>query len=76
MLFRSFSAMFISGLVGERGAEGFGSSSRGGGHACNSKMLAKRFYAISIVSGAFVAVRGCCSGQVVLENTKESVGVK
>jgi hypothetical protein len=46
----AFSAVFISGLEGERGTEGFGSSSRGGGHACNSKMLAKRSYAI-IFSG-------------------------
>jgi hypothetical protein len=68
--------VLISGLVGERGAVGFGCSSRGGGHACNSKMLAKRFYAIGIVSETFKVARGCCSGQVMLENTKESVGVR
>lgn len=45
-----FSAVFNSVLDGERGAGGFVCSSRGGGHACDSKMLAKRFYAI-VVSG-------------------------
>lgn len=68
--------MFISGLVGERGAEGFGSSSRGGGQACNSKMLAKRFHAMNMASGKFGVVRGRCSSHVVLEKTKESVGVR
>lgn len=71
----AFSAVFVSVLVGERGAGGFVCASRGGGDSCGSNTLAKCFYAILVFVGVGV-VRVGCSNQVKFESAQKCSGIK
>ena len=68
-----FSAVFISVLVGDRGGGGVGRGSRGGGHACNSNVLARGSCATVVLRKSGI-IRSCCRAQVSFGNAKSALG--